>query len=522
MNGRFISHVCAVAVPMLALACGSDGRPAAHPGAGGGTGTAGTGSDSGGTGTVGTGTAGTTTSGGGAKGVAGAPGSGGSTQATGPGLAITPKNGKAPVSGKLQFTAVVTGVSNSAVDWTVQEPTIGGAVSDSGLYSAPAQSGVFHVCATSKADSKLQDCAVVTVSAAAGTPPVYKSGVWSNLTPPYGGTGASVSCMAMDPSDPLTIYVGINWKGLWKTTDGGSTWKALGSGSDPNPYDKETGYLDDASAIAVDPNDSQHLYLSKGVDGDNIGFWVSRDGGESWKAPANFPPAGTTTDVTTMAVDPADFKHLLLGSHGYWANATSGGIIESLDGGESWIAHPAQAGWPAGSVGVQFLNDPAAGIGNGKTWLVVSTGFYLTKDAGANWAKISDFQGVHGAVETTRITPDHFKNDPELAKFGVLYAAGPETPVRSKDDGATWERKNDLPSSVYYTVGNDGTNLYAVPDKDSPVYTSPVTDGEHWVAMNGGAQKFARGSIMIRFDRANRIVYMVNWEAGIWGLKTDL
>ena len=146
--------------------------------------------------------------------------------------------------------------------------------------------------------------------------PNYTLGVWKDITP-SAGKGASTSCIAIDPSNPATLYLAMNFKGVFKSTNGGESWSVIGT-SDPNVYDRTTTYFDDASAIAVDPNDPNHLYLSKGVDGDNVGFWITTDGGKNWTEPAGFPPQGTTTDVSTMAVDPTDFNHLLLGSHGWW------------------------------------------------------------------------------------------------------------------------------------------------------------------------------------------------------------
>src|SRR5262249_24862768 len=99
---------------------------------------------------------------------------------------------------------------------------------------------------------------------------------------------ANAITMTFDPQNTAVLYVGYEFEiggsphnGLWKIMDGGSTWKLLGT-SDPDPFDCKSNYLDLPVNIAVDPNDSQHLYATEGVRGAGNGFWVSWDGGESW------------------------------------------------------------------------------------------------------------------------------------------------------------------------------------------------------------------------------------------------
>ncbi len=63
------------------------------------------------------------------------------------------------------FTATVTGSTNTAVTWSVQEAG-GGSVTAAGLYTAPNTAGTFHVVATSQADASKSAVAIVTVATA--------------------------------------------------------------------------------------------------------------------------------------------------------------------------------------------------------------------------------------------------------------------------------------------------------------------------------------------------------------------
>ncbi|TMB37658.1 MAG: hypothetical protein E6J58_10750 [Deltaproteobacteria bacterium] len=78
-------------------------------------------------------------------------------------VSVTPSAATIQPGGSIAFSATVTGTSNTAVSWQVQEGASGGAVTQAGQYTAPAVSGVFHVVATSAANSAINGQAVVTV-----------------------------------------------------------------------------------------------------------------------------------------------------------------------------------------------------------------------------------------------------------------------------------------------------------------------------------------------------------------------
>jgi hypothetical protein len=79
-------------------------------------------------------------------------------------VAVAPANGAVNACQTLQFTATVTGTTNTAVTWSVQEGAAGGTISSNGLYTAPSGPGVYHVSAVSTADPAKSSVASVTVS----------------------------------------------------------------------------------------------------------------------------------------------------------------------------------------------------------------------------------------------------------------------------------------------------------------------------------------------------------------------
>jgi len=436
------------------------------------------------------------------QGSAGATAGGAGGQANTPiSLAIQPRQAAAGLSGFVQFTAIVSGTDDIAVAWSVDEPN-GGSVSSSGRYSAPSVAGTYHVSATSHADPKMKDHATVTVGAVAGTPPALVVDRWTEITPPIpyqlDAGHAGIISFAIDPSAPDTLYVGIEGPGLIRSTDRGATWQALGH-SDPDPYDDESSFLDLPVSIAVDPHESQHLYVTEGVRGAANGFWVSHDGGSSWLRKKS-------DDLTSRAIDPLDFNHVLVGTHNFMPS-----LYETKDGGDTWRSIPLPFG-DGGSFGVRMLFDPLTNQGDSSTWLLHGPGHFRTTDAGATWTKVSDIGAVHGG-DGQFYGPD-----------GVLYSGAWDGMALSKDNGITWQRISDgIAYGSFQTGTTDGTRLFTMQTNnwgnDVALLTASGTDGEHWQPYAAASQKFALGANGLYFDAANRILYSTNMSSGLWAIK---
>jgi hypothetical protein len=78
-------------------------------------------------------------------------------------VAIAPGEMSLSTSHAQQFTATVTGASDKTINWSVQEPG-GGSINTTGLYTAPATVGTFHVLATSVADPSKKASAIIHVT----------------------------------------------------------------------------------------------------------------------------------------------------------------------------------------------------------------------------------------------------------------------------------------------------------------------------------------------------------------------
>ena len=94
-------------------------------------------------------------------------------------------------------------------------------------------------------------------------------------------------------------------------------------------------------AMAIDPTDANVVYTAAGY-GCAQGLWKSTNGGATWRQ--MFSRAlikESTNDIGSIEINPADHLQLLVGAHGAWTGTPgAAGVWESRDGGKIWTLHP--------------------------------------------------------------------------------------------------------------------------------------------------------------------------------------
>jgi photosystem II stability/assembly factor-like uncharacterized protein len=115
--------------------------------------------------------------------------------------------------------------------------------------------------------------------------------------------------LALDAAHPGTLYVAHSYDGVFRSTDGAATWERLAL----------PGHPCDFGPVAVAATAPPTVYASGGC-----AIIQSRDGGDSWRV-----LAGSPMDIGTIAVDPADPTHVLVGGPG-------AGVWQTRDGGATW------------------------------------------------------------------------------------------------------------------------------------------------------------------------------------------
>ncbi len=232
------------------------------------------------------------------------------------------------------------------------------------------------------------------------------SGDWVDVTNNVGGEnwGAyGVTYMKAVPGSDMVI-AGVSECGLWRTNDGGATWKKLGGAEIKNRPGR----------IVFDPRDPALFWIS-GCYGDAP--FKTEDGGKTFKRLGNL----THADGVDVDFSDPQRKTLLLGLH-----EQSQSLQLSTDGGKTWKKIGDKL--PADS---NHSSDPI--IIDSKTFLIntagwkpkATLGIYRTEDAGETWTVVSDF-GPAG--------------EPLVASDGTVYwqrlwGGGL---IKSTDKGKTW------------------------------------------------------------------------------------
>lgn len=203
--------------------------------------------------------------------------------------------------------------------------------------------------------------------------------------------GGRVSAVAGIPGDPAVYYVGAAAGGVFKTTDGGATWKAI--------FTKQGSAS--VGAIALAPSNPNYIWVGTGeanirndvIDGDGIYF--SPDAGHTWK----FMGLGGAGQIARIIVDPANPNIVFAGVLGHaWAPNEERGVFRTEDGGKTWK----KVLFVNASTGVSDLamqpGDPKvlyAGMWEARRypWTMVnggaSGGIYRSTDGGDTWTKLA-------------------------------------------------------------------------------------------------------------------------------------
>lgn len=324
--------------------------------------------------------------------------------------------------------------------------------------------------------TKSQPAKAETAAAKAEPSPTAKDdnadeskGPWHGLTwrlvgPYRGGRVLAVSGVV---GDTHTYYFGGVAGGVWKTTDGGLTWRPV--------TDKTKDMSPSIGAIAVAPSDPNVIYAATGeacIRGNIVsgnGVFKSTDAGKTWTAVG----LKDTHAVGRIIVHPknADIAYVAALGHPFGANAERG-IFRTTDGGKSW-SKVLYKDENTGGIDLSFdptnANTIYAGLWQTRRspWGMDSggpgSGLYRSTDGGNTWKQLSGHGLPDGTMGRIGVAAAYSGN-----RVWALIEAEKGGLFRSDDGGENWTLVNSdrqyRQRAFYYT------HVFADPQSVDDVY----------------------------------------------------
>lgn len=273
--------------------------------------------------------------------------------------------------------------------------------------------------------------------------------------------------------------------GVWKSTNGGLTWRALFS-------DQPTFAIGDLEISRADPEviwvGTGEAHLS-GTSYEGLGVYRSGDGGETWT------PAGLagSAHIGKVVSHPGEVDTLLVAAIGPRGREGERGVYRTNDAGQTWerVLDPGD-----GVACIDMVMDP---FDPDRLWATSwdrgarrQSGVWRTTDGGSTWERLT------GGLPTEKI--GRVAIDASASESGVVYAllvdhSPPGSGrydvqglvFRSSDGGDTWERQNKEKLPTY--VGWDFCDIRVAPDDPDQVYVC----GFQLLISGDGGQTWRRG-----------------------------
>ncbi len=369
---------------------------------------------------------------------------------------------------------------------------------------------------------------------------------------------SSIGAVAVAPSDPKVIYVGsgegalrgnITWgNGVYRSGDGGKTWTHVGL--------EDTRQI---GALIIDPKNPDHVLVAAlgHAFGPNAerGVFRTTDGGRTWKKVLYRDENTGAVDITYDPTDPkivyAALWQVRRQPWGFASGGPGSGLFRSTDGGETWTELKGH-GLPTGILGRIDVSVSAA---NPKRIFAMvearDGGLYRSDDGGTNWSLVSDdgrirqrawyFSKTYAdpkSPDTVYVLNTGMLRSTDGGKTFNLVSAthgdhhalwiDPTDPKRlinandggasiSLDGGDTWSSQDNQPTAQFYHVAVDNRFPYwlygAQQDNTNLAVASASDEGvigpRSWYMAGGGESGFVvpdpRDPEIIYSDAENQI-----------------
>jgi photosystem II stability/assembly factor-like uncharacterized protein len=250
--------------------------------------------------------------------------------------------------------------------------------------------------------------------------------------------GGRMTCVVCHPKDANRIWAGAAGGGVWQSNNAGVHWRSL--------WKKQDSL--NIGSLAIDPANPDVIYCGTGeanLSADSyagVGIYKTADGGRTWKLLASASGLGIPSRIGVIAIDPSDSAHLLIGGVGAYESSPRpedlGGMFVSRDGGVTWrrenfistknywchaiVFHPTKQD-------VIFATFTEQGI---------KSGIWMSEDGGEHWRQLAG--GLPAPENFGRTSLAISPSNPE-----IIYAFAQDGlsdnllgVFRSADGGETW------------------------------------------------------------------------------------
>ncbi|MEM9057768.1 MAG: glycosyl hydrolase, partial [Pseudomonadota bacterium] len=219
---------------------------------------------------------------------------------------------------------------------------------------------------------------------------------WHNVSDGY--FGGSVGAVAVSDWDPNVVYAGLGEKtvrgnvspgnGLWRSNDAGDTWVKLGL--------EDTQHI---PRIRIHPKNPDLVYIAAMGhlfgDSDARGVYRSTDGGQSWDKVLFVNDATGAVDLAMDPTNPrilyASFWRVRRTPYSLESGGEGSGLYKSTDGGDSWELLSENEGFPSGPLGI--IGITVSPTNNKNLYAIVEAekgGVLRSQDGGDTWKLVSE------------------------------------------------------------------------------------------------------------------------------------
>jgi photosystem II stability/assembly factor-like uncharacterized protein len=340
-------------------------------------------------------------------------------------------------------------------------------------------------------------------------------------------SGRIAAIDAVQEGARLTVYIGSASGGVWKSVNGGTTFKPV--------FDKQP--VQSIGAVTIDPKNPKVLWVGTGEAwtrnsvsvGD--GVYKSTDGGDNWTNVG----LRDSERIAKILVDPSSTDTVYVCSPGkLWSDSDERGLYKTTDGGKTWtkILKGANASTGCSMISMDESNPKTIYAGmwdfRRRGWTFRSggespdvpsmSGLFKSTDGGATWTEL-DATSAKGlpAKPWGRVAVAVAPSKPNVVYASVEAVSPKDGLYRSDDGGKTWaalDRSQNMIWRPFYFA-----NLIVDPKDENKIYKPDLS----LIVSNDGGKSFsnisggAHGDFHdVWIDPANTDHLIVGDDGGVW------